>query len=77
MIARSFWSESPRAGGGGHDCLPAHLRIEDNENDLGLHAIKQNHYRQTGQVIMMDKEYPEYANDYNTAVDDGSIKEWL
>ena len=59
------------------DCLPAHLRIEDSADDLGLHPIKQNHYRTTGQVIMMDKEYPEYANDYNDAVDKGKIREWL
>ena len=58
------------------DCLPEHLRIEDNEIDLGLHPIKQNHYRETGEVIMMDKEYPQYKNRYNEAVKDGSIAQW-
>ena len=38
-----------------NDCLPKHLRLEDNPKDLGLHPIKQNHYRNTGQVIMMNK----------------------
>lgn len=58
-------------------CLPIHLRIEDNPNDLGLHPIKQNHYRNTGEVIMMNEEYPEYDNAYNEAVKEGTIKEWL
>jgi hypothetical protein len=58
-------------------CLPAHLRLEDNPEDLGLHAIKQNHYLQTGEVIMMNREYPQYANGYNEAVDKGVAKEWL
>jgi len=34
--------------------LPAHLRLEDNPADVGVKPEKQNHYRQTGQVIMMD-----------------------
>lgn len=44
--------------------LPKYLRLEDNPNDLGLHPTKQNHYRTTGQVIMMDREWPCFANDY-------------
>ena len=59
------------------DCLPAYLRLEDNPNDLGVHPVKQNHYRLTGQVIMMDKDYPQYANDYNEAVNTGEIQTWL
>lgn len=47
------------------DCLPDYLRIEDNPKDLGLNPIKQNHYRNTGQVIMMHKEYDCFKNDYN------------
>lgn len=45
--------------------LPAHLRLEDNPGDVGLKPEKQNHYRQTGQVIMMDKFDPVFKNDYN------------
>lgn len=45
--------------------VPAHLRLEDNPTDPGLVPEKQNHYRETGQVIMMDTEYPQYANDFN------------
>lgn len=45
--------------------LPDYLRLEDTPNDLGLNPIKQNHYLTTGQVIMMDRDYPKYRNDYN------------
>lgn len=45
--------------------LPQHLRLEDNRKDPGLHKIKQNHYLTTGQVIMMNNEYPEFDNDFN------------
>jgi hypothetical protein len=45
--------------------LPKHLRLEDNPKDVGLHPYKQNHYLQTGQVIMMDKDFPEFKNWYN------------
>lgn len=47
------------------DCLPPHLRLEDNPHDPGVHPTKQNHYRLTGEVIMMNVEYPEYANSFN------------
>ena len=44
--------------------LPKHLRREDNKSDFGVHKIKQNHYRTTGQVIMMN-EWDCFENDYN------------
>jgi len=47
------------------DCLPRYLRIEDNPKDIGINPIKQNHYRNTGQVIMMHHEYDCFKNDYN------------
>ena len=46
-------------------CLPKHLRLEDNPNDPGLSKEKQNHYLTTGQVIMMDKEWGCFKNDFN------------
>lgn len=49
--------------------LPAYLRLEENPRDLGLHPTKQNHYRTTGQVIMMHRDYPYYENDYNREYD--------
>ena len=48
--------------------LPKHLRLEDNPADPGLCPKKQNHYRTTGQVIMMDREWPCFQNDFNDAV---------
>lgn len=36
--------------------LPKHLRLEDNLLDRGLCKEKQNHYRLTGEVIMMEEE---------------------
>jgi hypothetical protein len=47
------------------DCLPKHLRLEDNPNDPGVNKSKQNHYRKTGQVIMMEKEWNCFENDFS------------
>lgn len=49
-------------------CLPEHLLTEINPKDSPLKAIKQNHYLMTGQVVMMDKEWECFRNDYNDAV---------
>jgi len=52
------------------DCLPEYLRLEDNPWDVGLQPEKQNHYRETGQVILMDKEWDCFENDYgNNSLD--------
>lgn len=53
------------------DSLPAHLRLEDNPGDPGCVPVKQNHYRTTGQVIMMDKDDPVFVNDFNAGVEAG------
>jgi len=45
--------------------LPAKLRLEDNWQDCGLKPEQQNHYLHTGQVIMMDDEYPHFVNQFN------------
>lgn len=45
--------------------LPEYLRLENCPSDPGLKPIKQNHYLQTGQVIMMDKEWKCFKNDFN------------
>jgi len=39
--------------------------LEVNPADVGVKPEKQNHYRQTGQVIMMDEFDPVFKNDYN------------
>lgn len=35
------------------DTLPAYLRLEDNPNDPGLVPAKQNHFRETGEIILL------------------------
>jgi hypothetical protein len=50
--------------------LPEYLRLENNENDPTysvevLSTIKQNHFRLTGQMIMIDKEWSCFINDFN------------
>jgi hypothetical protein len=45
--------------------LPDYLRLEDNPNDPGVCPEKQNHYRLTGQPIMMHREYDCFKNDFN------------
>lgn len=50
------------------EVLPEHLRVEDNMFDPGLAPEKQNHYITTGQVIMMDKEWPCFANNFNNYI---------
>jgi hypothetical protein len=46
------------------DCLPKYLRLEDNPWDVGIQPIKQNHYRETGEVILMDNEWDCFSNNY-------------
>ena len=58
---REFWDAR-------RECLPEHLRLENNPADVGVKPLKQNHYRLTGQVIMMDREWPCFKNDYNDKV---------
>lgn len=45
--------------------LPTYLRLEDNACDKGLNPVKQNHFRETGEVIMMHRDWPCFANAYN------------
>lgn len=47
------------------ESLPRYLRIEDSPADLGLTPPKQNQYLYTGQVIMMDRDWSCFKNDYN------------
>jgi len=44
--------------------LPKELRREDNPNDPGLVKVKQNWYRNTGEVIMMEHYNPVYKNSF-------------
>jgi hypothetical protein len=47
------------------ESLPKHLLLEYTPKDYGLNPVKQNHYLNTGQVIMMDKEWECFSNNYN------------
>lgn len=44
--------------------LPKELRLEDNPNDPGLVKVKQNWYRNTGEVIMMETYNPVFKNSF-------------
>jgi hypothetical protein len=48
------------------ECLPSYLLVENNPYDPGLKPIKQNHFRETGEVIMMDLDWPCFKNSFNT-----------
>ena len=52
-------------------CLPKYLRLEDEPYDPGCRPQKQNHYRLTGEVIMMERDYPKYVNGFRDAVEQG------
>jgi len=45
--------------------IPRHLLLEYNPKDVGLKPLKQNHFRLTGQMIMLDLEWKCFKNDYN------------
>ena len=50
------------------ETLSPNLRLEDSPYDPGLCRQKQNHFRESGQVIMMDRDYPEFKNDFNDLI---------
>ncbi|MES2287292.1 MAG: hypothetical protein V4547_16490 [Bacteroidota bacterium] len=50
------------------ETLPINLLLEHNPADGGVCKEKQNHFRNTGQVIMMDLDYDCFKNDYNEKV---------
>jgi Alpha-glutamyl/putrescinyl thymine pyrophosphorylase clade 2 len=50
------------------ESLPIHLLLEKNPNDPGLRPEKQNYYRDTGSVIMMSKDWPEFDNPFDRKI---------
>lgn len=50
------------------EVLPEYLRQEDNPCDPGLAPIKQNHYLETGEPIMMSKDFPVYDNEFDRSI---------
>jgi hypothetical protein len=55
------------------DALPAHLRLEDSPGDPGLKAVKQNHYRNTGEVILLghEEQWKDMWSSFDQRVADG------
>jgi hypothetical protein len=49
--------------------LPRALRLEDSPFDPGMVPAKQNHYRLTGQQVMLDHDDPAFTNDFQAKVD--------
>lgn len=49
--------------------LPPHLRLEDQPLDPGVVPRKQNHYRLSGQPIMMNRDWDCFRNDFNDQID--------
>lgn len=45
--------------------FPHYLLLEKNPKDVGLKPEKQNHFRETGEVIMMNYNWPCFQNSYN------------
>jgi hypothetical protein len=55
--------------------LPQWARLEDNPYDPGLVPVKQNHYLNTGQPIMLGHVWPELWSDFDEAVSLGAFGE--
>lgn len=55
------------------DWLAPYLRLEDNPGDPGVHHLKQDHYRLTGQAPVLGREDPRFWSDFDTAVDAGTL----
>jgi hypothetical protein len=49
--------------------LPSYLLLESMPGDPGCVAVKQNHYRTTGQTVVMGREDPMFASDFDANVD--------
>lgn len=45
--------------------LPWYWRLESTAGDAGLSSVKQNHYLETGEPVMMSWDYPDMANSYD------------
>jgi hypothetical protein len=55
------------------DNLPSHLLLEETPYDPGCVPAKQDHYRLTGQVIMMEHDWPCFANGFAEKVNAGAF----
>lgn len=50
-------------------CLPDYLRLEATPRDPGVCPRKQNHYRDTGEPIMMHRDWACFENGFNREVE--------
>lgn len=61
--------------------LPPRLRLEDRPYDPGVHPVKQNWYRQTGQVIAMEADWPDMPDGFEAHVRDQTygrrVRAWI
>lgn len=55
------------------DCLPAWLMLEFNPTDPGCVPVKQNWYRETGEVPMLGHEDPVFWSGFDEAVQTGDF----
>lgn len=53
--------------------LPARLRLEDRPHDPGLSPVKQNWYRQTGQVLALEPDWPDMPDGFERKVEAGEF----
>lgn len=49
--------------------LPDYLRLEDNPRDPGLSPIKQNLFRERGEVPVIGHDFPDMWSEFDTALD--------
>lgn len=57
------------------DTLPSFLRVEDNPDDPGLSRIKQNYYRETGEIILLGREWPGMRCSLDDHIDNALLPE--
>jgi hypothetical protein len=61
--------------------LPPRLRLEDRPGDPGVSPVKQNWYRQTGQVIALEPDWPDMPDGFETKVQAGDfgkrVRPWI
>ncbi len=57
------------------DRLPTYLRLEDTPGDPGCVPAKQNHYRETGEVIVMGRNprFARYHSSFDADVESGQL----
>lgn len=56
-----------------HEQLPRWARLEDNPYDPGLSPVKQNHYRETGETVMMGHVWLKYWSEFDERVANGDF----